>query len=220
MEKRRLLFISSLFSCLLLLGQEEEADSLESVRMLTPSIYIDYGKLLTIPTSVETKYEGGIELLIAEKFPLIAEIGAATLSPTGAYSNGEYESKGTYYRFGTGYMSQFNPKNMIGISFRYGMSSFDEEGRIQIESTSGVQETFVQSIKRNNLSATWWEVVIYSDMKLLRESDLLYLGMNLRLRILQDYDKQESIDVYSIPGYGRSFDSTIPAANFFIKVKF
>lgn len=219
--KQRLLFISSLLITVLVFGQDNEADTVNSsARMLTPSLYLDYGKLLTIPSSVETKYEGGVELVIKEKFPVILEVGSATLTPSGAYSNGDYESKGMYYRIGAGYISEFTPKNHIGISFRYATSRFDENGRIFIESTSGIQDPFVQSINRTDLTATWWELALYSDKKVLRESDLLYVGMILRLRILQDYDRQENIDVYAIPGYGRSFDSTIPAANFFIKVKF
>src|SRR5690606_34021939 len=138
MVKQRLLFISNLLLGITCFGQGETADTLMNVRMLTPSIYLDYGKLLTIPTEVETKYEGGIELLLLEKYPIIAEMGAATLSPKGAYSNGTYESKGTHYRFGAGYVSKLNPKNSISISFRYAMASFDEDGRIFIESTSGV----------------------------------------------------------------------------------
>ncbi|WP_425391769.1 DUF6048 family protein [Ekhidna sp.] len=218
MVKRYLLFISSL---ILISGfcfaQPEEADSLSSKRLLTPSLYLDYGKLLTIPVDFETKYEGGIELLFLEKFPLIVEIGQATLNPEGAYSNGTYESEGTYYRIGTGYISQFKPKNKIGISFRYASSTFNESGRIFIESTTGAQDNFIQNIKRSDLNATWYELVVYSDRRL---SDLFSIGLNLRLRVLMDYDEQEDIDVYSIPGYGRTIDDTIPAANLFLKVTF
>ena len=152
-----------------------------------------------------------------EKFPLIVEIGQATLNPEGAYSNGTYESEGTYYRIGTGYISQFKPKNKIGISFRYASSTFNENGRIFIESPSGAQDDFVQSIKREDLTATWYELVVYSDREL---SDLFSIGLNLRLRILASYDEQEIPDVYAIPGYGRAFDKTIPAANLFLKVTF
>ncbi|WP_420319270.1 DUF6048 family protein [Ekhidna sp.] len=216
--KRYLLFISSLIIlsgyCL---GQSDETDSTMYTRTLVPSLYLDYGKILTIPVSFETKYEGGLELLFLEKFPLIVEIGQATLSPEGAYANGTYESEGVYYRIGAGIVNQFKPKNKIGFSLRYASSSFNESGRIFIESPSGAQENYVQNIKRENLTATWFEAVLYSDRKL---SDLFSIGLNLRLRVLANYDEQEEIDVFAIPGYGRTFDKTIPAANLFLKVSF
>lgn len=217
MVKLRLLFIFSLIFSVACFAQTEEADSVMYRRVLTPSVYLDYGKLLTIPTNFETKYEGGVELLFLEKFPLIIEAGQATLTPEGAYSNGTYESEGFYYRVGAGYVSQWKPKNKIGLSVRYASSTFNETGRIFIESPSGAQDDFIQSIKRKDLKATWYEIVVYSDRKL---SELFSIGLNLRLRILGSYDEQEGVDVYSIPGYGRSFDKTIPAANFFLKVSF
>ncbi|SNS79957.1 hypothetical protein SAMN05421640_1280 [Ekhidna lutea] len=218
MVKQRLLFI---FSLVLLTGaclaQEAEVDSIDYKRAITPSLYLDYGKLFTIPSTLETKYEGGLELLINEKFPLILELGQATLTPEGAYSNGTYESEGIYFRLGAGYVSQFKPKNKIGISTRYAASKFSENGRIFIESPSGSQESYIQNINRKDLKANWYEVVVYSDRTL---SDLFTIGLNLRLRVLANYDEQEAVDVYSIPGYGRSFDKTIPAANLFLKISF
>lgn len=217
MAKHRLLFIFSLILSVACFAQSEEADSLVYKRAMTPSVYLDYGKLFTITANFETKYEGGVELLFKEKFPVIIEAGQATLTPEGAYSNGTYESEGFYYRVGAGYYSQFLPKNKIGLTVRYGSSTFSETGRIFIESPSGSQDDFIQNIKRNDLKATWYEIVVYSDRKL---TDLFSIGMNLRLRILASYDEQSPVDVYSIPGYGRSFDKTIPAANFFLKVTF
>ncbi|WP_436516732.1 DUF6048 family protein [Ekhidna sp. To15] len=217
MVKHLLLFIFSLIVSLGCFAQTEEADSVVVKRTVSPSLYLDYGKLFTIPTNFETKYEGGVELLFLQKFPVIIEVGQAKLSPEGAYSNGIYESEGFYYRIGTGYYSQFLAKNKIGISLRYASSSFSENGRIFIESPSGTQNDFIQNIVREDLKATWYEVVVYSDQKL---TDLFTIGVNLRLRILAEYDEQSPVDVYSIPGYGRSFDKTIPAANFFLKVTF
>ncbi len=217
MAKHRLLFIFSLILVLGSFAQTEDADSVVVKRLVSPSLYLDYGKLLTIPTNFETKYEGGIEILFLEKFPLIIEAGQATLSPEGAYSNGIYESEGFYYRIGAGYYSQFLAKNKIGISFRYASSTFTEDGRIFIESPSGAQGDFIQNIIREDLKATWYEVVVYSDQKL---TDLFTIGVNLRLRVMAEYDRQSPVEVYSIPGYGRSFDRTIPAVNFFLKVTF
>ncbi|MEO1254468.1 MAG: DUF6048 family protein [Bacteroidota bacterium] len=219
MERRYLLSIFSILTVLIGLSQEATKDSVASVntRIIQPAFYIDYGKLLTIPTSFETKYEGGVELTFFEHFPLILEIGQATLSPEGAFSNGIYESEGFYYRIGAGFVNQFSPKNKIGVSVRYSAAVFSESGRITIQSPSGVQETFTQTIENENLDANWYEIVVYSDRKL---SDLFSIGLNIRLKVLASYEEQNPIDVYAIPGYGRSFENTVPAANLFLKITF
>ncbi len=219
MVRQYLLFIFSLIFAFAVQSQEVQNDSVivSSTPFIKSAVYVDYGKLFTIPSSFETKYEGGLELTFYGKLPIILEVGQASLSPEGAFSNGTYESKGLYYRVGLGYVGQFKSKIRMGISVRFAQSMFDENGRIFIESPSGAQETFIQNINRSDLTASWYEVVMYSDREL---SDLFSIGLNLRFRILADYDEQLPIDVYAIPGYGRAFDNTIPAANFFLKVTF
>ena len=200
--------------------QQSNEDTVSVQRkFLSIEPYIDVSKLLTIPAQFETKYEGGLALRFSERFSIYGEVGSATTSPEQAYTNGSYESTGTYYRIGFGYVGKFDAEHDIGISFRYGASTFDEEGRIFINSPSGGQGDLVRVISREGLTAEWWEVVLYSDKKLLEQSNLLWFGLNIRLRILGSYTMQEAPDVYAIPGYGRSFDKTIPAANLFLKVK-
>ena len=212
---RPLLLIFSLLQLQTLAGQTQ--DSVARKRFLSPAIYVDYGKLLTIQSKAETKYEGGIEFIIKERLQLIGEFGGATLNPEGAYRNGTYESDGYYFRIGLGYLAQPTPKNRIGLSIRYAMSTFDETGTYVLQSPTAVQSDFVQSIVRRDLSARWGELVLNTDRKI---NQLLSIGMHLRFRVLIDYDEQDIIDVYAIPGYGRSFDETIPAANFFLKATF
>ncbi len=214
---RPILFISSWLLAMIAFAQDPEEDTVQTTRTVIPSIYVDYGKLLSIPFPEETKIEGGFELLFWNKVPLIVEAGSAKLSPEQAFSNGTYESNGFYYRIGTGIYSQFQLKNKLGLTVRYGSSSFDESRRITVESPSGLQNSLIESVESANLTANWYEVVIYSDRRL---NDLFSIGLNVRLRILQNYDQQSPIDVYAIPGYGRSFDKSIPAANLFLKVSF
>lgn len=217
MAKRALPFIFSLIAAVVSFGQSQEVkeDSVVYKRPFAPSLYLDYGKLLLLPSEFEQKIEGGFEFLLYEHFPIIAEVGMATLTPEGAYSNGVYESEGMYWRVGTGYVNQFLPKNKIGLTLRYGTASFSESGRISLESPSGAQGNYIYTIDRKDLTASWYEVVVYSDRHL---TDLFTIGVNLRLRILASYDEKTPIDVYAIPGYGRTFDKTIPAMNFFLKI--
>ena len=198
-------------------AQKNEEDSTIVRRAITPSIYIDYGKLITVPFNNETKYEGGIEVLFKEKIPLIVEVGSATLSPDKVYSNGSYKAEGQYLRFGTGIYSKWTPKNIFGITARYAISTFDEEATLSTESPTNLERTLTASFHRKGLSGSWMELVLYTDTKI---NDLLSVGLNLRYRYLLNYDLQSPDDVYTIPGYGRSFDNSIPAANLFLKVSF
>ncbi|MEM9895277.1 MAG: DUF6048 family protein [Bacteroidota bacterium] len=205
------------------LAQENDADTLqeEYVPKIKLNFYVDYGKLLTLASNFERKYEGGLEIMLADKFPLILEIGNGEIFPQSAFRNGTYNSDGTYYRLGAGYTPRVSPKNRLGITFRYGRSLFDEDIRLVVSSPSQSQDDFVQVIERESLTAQWAEAILYSDTKLNR---WFTVGLNLRLRILLTYDQiqrldeNDTIDVYAIPGYGRSFDDVIPAANLFLKI--
>lgn len=183
--------------------------------LLRPAIYIDYGKLLTLPFKFETKLEGGVELLIKNKIPLIAEVGYGKLRPESAYDTGFYESKGMYLRLGSGYFIQMNPKNKIGLTFRFAVAKFTEYAEnITRDKGLPTELQWTKVDNRKDMLADWGELVIYSDKKINR---FLSLGMNLRLRILFSYSKT-SPDVHTIPGYGRTFDKTIPAVNLFVKI--
>lgn len=195
-------------------AQEISSDSTVIKRTFIPSIYIDYGKLLTLPLDIESKFEGGFELLIKEKVPIVVEAGMGKLTPNKAYSNGEYESKGKYVRVGTGIYSQFLPKNKLGFLFKYGVSLFDEKATVDNENTINIPRTLVASFDRKDITASWIEFVLYSDRQI---TDFLAIGMNLRLRYLLLHDGFTPNDVLAIPGYGRSFDTSVPAVNLFVK---
>ncbi|MEM6643319.1 MAG: DUF6048 family protein [Bacteroidota bacterium] len=218
-----LLAVSDTLSTDSLTTSQIASDTAETIpvprKFLSVAPYFDLGKLLTLPTGFEQKNEGGVELRFYEHFSLYGELGISRLSPEDAYTNGSYESEGTYWRIGAGYIGPFDQEHNVGLSFRYAVANFEEQGSVFISSPSGVQGDFVARVERENLSASWAEIVFYSDQKLLENSDLFWFGVNIRLRILYRYDQQEPPDIYAIPGYGRSFDRTIPALNLFLKVK-
>jgi len=45
------------------------------------------------------------------------------------------------------------------------------------------------------------------------------LGWKFRLRFLMDFQNREEPRIYSIPGYGRTFDQVVPALNFYVKYR-
>jgi hypothetical protein len=181
------------------------------------AVLYDYGKLIGLALDTESKYELGVQFEFKNRLIFIGEFGMATLEPNGAYQNGSYISKGNYFRVGLGWKIDMNPKNNFYFSLRYASASFEDSGEINITSTSGLYDRYVEVFRRNDLAATWYEFVLSSEMKAWKG---LYLGFHFRLRIMDKYDLQSPLDVYSIPGYGRTFDATIPALNLYVKYAF
>lgn len=175
---------------------------------------VDYGKLVSQFLKTESKYEFGGQIEFKDRWAVLGEYGFSTLNPNGAYQNAEYQSEGSYFRAGFGYKIDFTPKNNLYFSARYARADFKDQGTIDISSASGLYNDLNEPFRREGLSAQWYELVMSSEAKVWKS---LYAGFHLRLRIMDKYDKQEPLDVYSIPGYGRTFDRTIPALNLYIK---
>lgn len=191
----------------------QSLDSL-SIPIITPAFYLDYGKLLTAISDSETKYEGAFELIIKDKWQLIGEVGFSKLTPKSAIENGTYQSKGTYIRYGLGYLPHREKNSRIGIGVRYATSSFKDRGNYIILSPSGLQPDIEEHFNRKNLSATWWEGVFYSDLTMKK---WLTVGFLFRVRFMQESDRFEGVDVVTIPGYGRAQNKSTLAVNLFFK---
>jgi len=179
--------------------------------------FIDYGKLLTLPLERETKFEIGIQVELLNKIFIVTEFGNGALVPPDSYTNANYSSTGNYYRVGLGYKIDMNAKNNFGISGRFAQASFSDKGVVEITSASGLYDDFEAPFVRDELRATWYEIVLNSESKIFKN---FYAGFFLRLRIMGNYDRQTPLDVYAIPGYGRTFDKSIPAFNFYLKYAF
>ncbi|UXX78026.1 DUF6048 family protein [Reichenbachiella carrageenanivorans] len=178
------------------------------------AVSLDYGKLFGQFLKTESKFEFGGQLEFRNKLILVGEYGFATLNPNGAYQNTDYQSEGNYFRVGLGYKIDMSAKNNIYFSARYARAAYSDKGTIDIASASGIYDDLMESFYRRDLSAQWFEVAMSSEARLWKG---LYAGFHLRLRIMDKYDEQEPLDVYSIPGYGRTFDRSIPALNLYLK---
>jgi hypothetical protein len=67
-------------------------------------VYMDYGKVLTLATKFESKYEGGINFRFYGRYILAGEFGYAILDPLKAYDNAlKYTITGSYFRAGIDY---------------------------------------------------------------------------------------------------------------------
>ncbi len=209
---RRLFFICSL---LLTWSAGFGQDSLADRSVKPPALFlaIDYGKLATLPTNFETKWEGGLGFRIGKHLMPVFFGGFATLEPENAISNGTYESKGWYFRTGLEYVLYLDLRNSLILGARYGQSNFSEDASYIV--SSDLFEEITGEVSRTDLSARWAEIVLGSEMQL-GESPF-YIGGYFTLRIMIDRDEYLPVDTYAIPGYGRTIDKTIPALQLHLK---
>lgn len=189
-------------------------------------LVVDYGKILTLWTEFESKYEAGINLRFYEKIVLAAEMGYAELNPLNAYDNALYYTvTGSYARLGLDYYTSYDPKSFYYAGFRYGASFFEDEGLFLFDSE--YWEDYQEGFGSSDLTASWVELILGTETYLKfgkkneenPKSKLLF-GWKFRLRILADFENREEPRIYSIPGYGRTFDNVTPAINLYVKYRF
>ena len=180
------------------------------------SIYFDYPKLFSFFTEFENKAEVGLQLQLFKHVLLRTELGRGRIQPTNFYKNANYEVSGNYARVGIAYTKNLGAKSRLNLGVNYGSSFFNDKGRIQIESPSQLFTSFEEPFERKALRGDWFEVTFGTESHMGKN---LYLGFIGRLRILNSYDTFEELDVFAIPGYGRTFDKSIPALNLYIKYR-
>lgn len=202
-------------------------DSLAKKKFISGlELAIDYGKLMTLWTQFESKYEAGINVRFFERVVLAGEVGYDELNPLKAYDNAVYYTvTGSYARIGLDYYTSYNPKSFYYGGVRYGMSMFEDEGVFLIDSE--YWEDYEDGFGSTDITASWGEIILGTEtyLKLGKKNpedptSKLLLGWKFRLRILMDFENREEPRIYSIPGYGRTFDKSVPAVNFYIKYRF
>ena len=189
-------------------------------------VVVDYGKLLTLWTKFESKYETGINLRFYERIVLAAEMGYSELNPLKAYDNALYYTvTGSYARLGLDYYTAYDPKSFYYAGFRYGMSVFEDEGVFLFDSE--YWEDYEEGFGSTDITASWAEIILGTEtfLKIGKKNkedpkSKLLIGWKFRLRILMDFENREEPRIYSIPGYGRTFDDVVPSINFYIKYRF
>jgi len=204
----------------------EVQDSIPPKRFLSGAeLRIDYGKLLLLWTEFESKYEVGINVRFYERIVLATEIGNATLNPLKAYDNAlYYQIEGIYGRIGLDYYMAYDPSNFYYAGLRYGMSIFSDEGVFLIDSE--FWPDYQDGFGSEDVPASWIELIIGTETylkvgKMAKETgkSRWLLGWNGRIKILTAFENREEPRIYSIPGYGRTFNNYAVALNFYIKYR-
>ncbi len=210
---RKLFFICSLVLVQFMAFSQDSLTNAGSNNLARFFISVDYGKLATYPTDFEDKIEGGLGIRIGKHITPVIYAGMSTLNPGSVIENGQYSSEGWYIRTGIEYHHSLDGRNNLILGLRYGYSVFNES--ISYIITSPIFEDVSGSEERSDLSASWAEVVLGSEMRL--GEGRFYLGGYFTLRVLADRMEFDPVDTYSIPGYGRTFDKTIPALQLYLK---
>lgn len=221
--RRLLLYFFSFY--LLVLGQNSLAQSdstktqSDSSRLEVKSglqVYVDYGKILTLFTEFESKLEAGVAYQLKNRFSPNFQIGQSTLEPSVAFENGEYKSEGIYARVGIDYTLPFDATNLFYVGLKYGFSSFSESLTYTI--STSLWPDPAQPFENDDATASWTELVIGSEKKM--QNSNWRIGGYFALRVLIDRDTFDPIDTFTIPGYGRTADDTVPAINLYVKYAF
>ena len=182
----------------------------------------DYGKLISTAAQFDTKYEFNLAVQFSKSIRVTADYGYGKLDPPNAIQNGTYTSSGNYYRVGLDYMFNIAPKTYLSLGGMYAISNFKDEGTVMIQSE--VWPSFNERFERDNFTASWAEFVITSEAPIFNRNEGImsrfYWGIKFRFRFLIDRTQPENFDVYAIPGYGRTWNDLVPAANLFITYKF
>ncbi len=188
------------------------------------AIYLstDYGKLATTLAQLENKYEFNMGIQFSSHLRVTADYGYSKLSPPNAIENGVYFSTGNYYRVGLDYVFTIAPKTTLAFGGMYALATFKDEGTVEIQSE--IWPSLSQSFERNDLQANWVEFVITSEAPILNRDNgflsHLFWGIKFRFRFMIERPRPTNFDVYAIPGYGRTFNNLVPAANLFFSYKF
>jgi hypothetical protein len=173
---------------------------------------LDYLKLVSFVFPGEMKMEGGLGFISKINVGVNIEVGYGEKTPEDFYKNAEYKVYGYYGRAGFSYYYPYNPGVNFIIGAKYAMSQYQDEAAFSV--LSSIWDDYNGDFQRTELEASWVELILGSESSV---KGNLYFGFFFRLRFLIEADNFDPFEVYSIPGYGRTFDNFVPTLNLYIK---
>ena len=191
------------------------ADTITTPFIKNLELFIDYGKLLTLPFDFEKKGLLGAGIYFKGNIGISLEAGYGRLIPKNVYKNTDYRIEGLYATAGFNYLYEYDPGTRLYLGARYAKSMFSDRGDFTVQSP--LWNDYTGTFERKNLNADWAEFIIGSEATW---KGNLYLGFIFRFRIMIDYPRFNDIDLYTVPGYGRAADKSTPAVNVYVKYLF
>ncbi len=194
----------------------QEQDTSKIVVSSGPQLFVDYGKLLTLASDFESKFEFGVAYQFQNRLQPNFQYGIATIEPDAAIENGTYKAQGSYWRVGLNYIIPLDNLHSLFIGAKYAQSKFDDSGTYMIESE--FWPLLEGEFDRKDHEADWFEFILGSEKKM--KGDHLILGGQTGVRFINTKPTEEFIDIYSIPGYGFITDQSSPFINLYVKYQF
>ncbi len=148
-----------------------------------------------------TGFEASLDYEIKRNYFLTVEGGYERALPQSDLYN--YELTGAYGRVGLDYniLKKRADNDIVFLGLRYGLSNYTQSAReIQINSYWG---SSILAVPTENLTAHWAEAVIGMKVELFFAKNL-FIGWTLRGRLLVAGNKYETLQPFTIPGYGNS----------------
>lgn len=180
-------------------------------------VNFDYLNLYTYALDNRQRLEAGAGIMIKDRFYLNGSYGESYYASDRAYRNGDMISEGSFMRFGIDYKVNITPKAYLMLGAKYGMADFSSE--LHFEVFNPLFEDLSSSVKANNLSAQWYEIILTSEQEFFAN---VWLGWNVRAkRIISytDFKEEDIINVYQIPGFGRTLGNWTGEINLLIKYR-
>ncbi|MEN7550361.1 DUF6048 family protein [Rapidithrix thailandica] len=171
--------------------------------------------VLTSLNDQVTRYEAYTDLLLSRTWLVSAAYGRHQTQRADRAQTFDYESKGSYLRFGIDYnfLRKASKTDMITLGLRYAHATFDHAGTSLIDSSYwGGGELHTQV---NGVSANIVELAGGIQVNLFRH---FYLGSSFRFMILASVSDSPTLNVADIPEYGprKEGNSTRMGYNFFV----
>lgn len=144
------------------------------------------------------------------RYFLVGEFGV--YERTRAGTNGDYHTKGSYWRIGAdvNFMQHDPDKSVMSFGLRYGNSYFsDELTTVQADPVYG---TRTLSFQNDNLNADWFELVAGLKVPVWK----FWMGYNVRLKFGIDKFEDLQFRPYEAPGYGLAGEKDYWEFNYFL----
>ncbi|MTI22916.1 hypothetical protein E1176_17925, partial [Fulvivirga sp. RKSG066] len=191
--KLRLLYTFSLVLALSvgsLSAQDNDSTKVTNAKTSGIELAFDYGKLFTLASDFESKYQGSIGYRYKNKVVITFRAGSAKLDPQNAYENGTYSSEGEFGVVSLNYLLPIDATNTLFLGLGYGLSMYKDSYSYSL--SSSIWPTLSDSDRRSDLQADWFELIIGSEKRLKRSN--FYLGGLFIVRKLNDYDQLKPIE--------------------------
>ena len=194
--------------------EPSELTTQKELDLIHIDLELDYGKLAMRLTNVESKAEGAIGIGYKERIRVMFAYGTGEVSPSEAILNGSYRASGNWMRYGADYFISLDQFNKLGLGLRFGSSNYDDQVTFGVGSDLFSQRD--EEVNRSNIEASWIELVLHSETELFPN---FFTGLRIRIRSIQDFTQESPVEFYTIPGYGRAVDNSIPAVNVYLKYR-